>query len=180
MTVRNVVGTLTQFFDDAMAEQWTSIPANPMRHPGVRKEIPEGITRAEQRGMRRGEKAHLTRDQAGQLLACKAVPEDRRALYVLTMTSGGFRPGEAYALTWGDMELDAPIPCVHITKAVGKLRGIGLKDLKAGKTKTPDAVRTNPLHHVAVRMLRAWKTGGWVRVVGRHPKPTDLVFPSRE
>jgi hypothetical protein len=60
MTVRNVVGTLTQFFDDAMAEEWTEITANPMRHPGVRKEIPEGVTRAELRGMRRGEKAHGT------------------------------------------------------------------------------------------------------------------------
>jgi integrase len=180
MTVRNVVGTLTQFFDDAMAEEWASIPANPMRHPGVRKEIPEGITRAEQRGMRRGEKAHLTRDQADRLLACKAVPEDRRVLYALTMTSGGFRPGEAYALTWGDMELDAPIPCVSITKAVGKLRGTGPKEFESGKTKTPDAVRTNPLHHLALRLLRAWKAGGWTRLVGRHPKPTDLIFPSRE
>lgn len=66
------------------------------------------------------------------------------------------------------------------TKAVGKLRGIGLQELKAGKTKTPDALRKNPLHHLAVRMLRAWKAGGWVRLVGRHPKPTDLVFPSLE
>jgi integrase len=180
MTVRNVVGTLTQFFDDAMAEEWASIPANPMRHPGVRKEIPEGITRAEQRGMRRGEKAHLTRDQAGQLLACKVVPEDRRALYALTMTSGGFRPGEAYALTWNDVELDAPIPCVNITKAVGKLRGTGPKEFESGKTKTPDAVRTNPLHHLAMDLLREWKASGWVRLVGRPPKPTDLVFPSPE
>ena len=48
------------------------------------------------------------------------------------MTSGGFRPGEAYALTWNDMALDAPIPNVSITKAVSRIRGTGAQKLEPG------------------------------------------------
>ena len=147
-------------------------------HPGVRKEVPAGITLAERGGMKRGDKAHLTRDQAERLLTCPAVPEMRKVIYALAMTSGGFRSGELYGLTWADIELDAPIPVVHVTKALVEKGEDGWATV--GKTKTPDAVRDNPLHPLAARSLRAWKAGGWVQRVGRQAKPTDPVFPDEK
>ena len=45
-TCRNVVNTLTAFYEDVIAEEWVSLPANPMRHPGVRKEVPAGESKA--------------------------------------------------------------------------------------------------------------------------------------
>ncbi len=175
MTTRNVVNTLTTFFDDAMAEEWIAVPANPMRHPGVRKEIPPAETMGERRGLRRGEKSHITIEHAERLVTCAAVPEHRRVLYLLALTSGGFRSGELYGATWADVALDAPIPCIHITKSLAEKGPQGRNSI--GRTKTKDGVRTNPIHHLAVEALRAWKAEGWARRVGRQPRPTDPVFP---
>ena len=52
-SVRNIANTITMFFDDAMAEEWIDLPANPMRHPGVRKEIPCADTVAGRRTNKR-------------------------------------------------------------------------------------------------------------------------------
>jgi integrase len=175
-TTRNVVGSLTQLLDDCMAEEWVTLDANPMRHPAVRKEIPAAETMAERRGMKRGQKAHLTLDQASRLITCPDVPELRRVLYLVAMTSGGFRSGELYGATWGDVELDAAIPVIHVTKSLAEKGPRGRNTI--GKTKTRDGVRSNPLHHLAVKALRAWRSAGWVQRVGRHPRPTDPIFPS--
>src|SRR5450432_974438 len=45
-TVGNLVNSLSAFFDDAMAEEWVDLPANPVKHVAVRREVPERVTRA--------------------------------------------------------------------------------------------------------------------------------------
>jgi len=178
--VRNVAYTLTKFLDDALGEEWVDLPANPMRHPAVVGAIPPPQPVAEREGLlKRGEKVHLTLQQAEKLITCEAVPELRRVLYLVAMTSGGFRPGEAYGLLWSDVHLDEKIPRVSVRQAY-KLRARSKGATRLGKTKTPDAVRDNPLHPLAVRALRAWKAEGWPKHVGRGPKPSDPVFPSPE
>src|SRR5262249_6474596 len=39
-TVRNIYNTLGKMIDDAMAEEWVDLAANPLRHPKVRDELP--------------------------------------------------------------------------------------------------------------------------------------------
>jgi len=96
-------------------------------------------------------------------------------MYLLGMTSGGFRSGELYGMQWADIDLDAAIPCVYVRRALAEKGPTGRNTL--GKTKTRDAIRTNPLHRLAVRALRAWKAVGWTKLVGRKPEGTDFVFP---
>ncbi len=176
--VRNVAYTLTKLFDDALGEEWIDLPANPMRHPAVVAAIPPPQSVAERDGvLKRGEKVHLTVAQAERLIPCKDVPEWRRVLYLLAMTSGGFRPGELYGLVWSDIMLDEAIPRVRIRQAY-KLKARSKGGSKIGKTKTPDAVRDNPLHPLAERALRAWKAEGWAKLIGRSPRVNDPVFPS--
>ncbi len=91
------------------------------------------------------------------------------------MSSGGFRPGELYGATFADLDLDGSIPLIKIIKALREKGESGRNEI--GRTKTRDAVRTNPLHHLATRALRAWKSDGWARFVGRRPELADLVFP---
>jgi len=175
-TTRNVVNTLTAFFDDIMAEQWVDLPANPMRHPGVRKEIPDAITRAGKRVI-----VHLSRGAAEHLLACDAVPEQRRVRYLLAATSGA-RDGELAALRFDDVDLDAATFSISksATTKAGAMRPDGTKccGVAISEPKTDASVRVLPLHPLAVRALRAWKAQGWARWVGRQPQATDLVFPN--
>lgn len=165
-STRNVVNSLTAFFDDAMAEEWIDIPANPMRHPGVRKEIPDAVTRAGRRVI-----VHLSKPVAEKLLASPTTSEIRRTRYLVALTSG-MRDGEIAALRWDDVDLEART--LAVTKNLATKGPEGWATL--GKTKTDASVRTLPLHPLAARALKAWKATGWARHVGQHPKTTDAVF----
>ncbi len=68
-TFRNVVNSLTMFFDDAMAEGWLALMPNPMKHPAVRKEVPEAQTLAGQNVI-----IHLSRATAERLLKSPSSP----------------------------------------------------------------------------------------------------------
>lgn len=170
-TVNNIAGTLTTMLEDAMAEEWIASPANPMRHPGVRKELPEVKPRRGQ------DRVYLTRPQAEGLLRCPDVPEHRKARYMLALTSG-MADGEISGLNWSDVDLDAKPPRVEITKALALRGETGFATL--GDPKTENRKRTLPLHPLTVRALRAWRAKGWAEFAGHKPKSTDLVFPSPE
>lgn len=77
----------------------------------------------------RPEAVFLSRAEFSQLLA--HVPEEWQ-MFVLFMAGTGARWGEATALTWGDLNLDATPPTVRITKAWKKTKGAPL--LKHPKT----------------------------------------------
>jgi hypothetical protein len=53
-----------------MAEEWVDLPANPVKHVAVRREVPERVTRAGKHTI-----IHLTRATAEKLVTCAAVPE---------------------------------------------------------------------------------------------------------
>jgi integrase len=178
--VRNVAYGLTKFFDDALGEEWINLPANPMRHPAVRGEIPSPQSVAQRDGLlRRGEAVHLTLAQASKLVTCEEVPEFRRVLYIVGMLSG-LRAGELYGLRWGQVLFDDAVPHVRVRRAF-KLRGKkagGKLGTTLGDTKTDDSDRDVPLHPIALRALRAWHAEGWSRHAGRTPTTNDPVFAS--
>jgi integrase len=171
-TCRNVVNSLTAFFADMMAEEKIDIPANPMRHEAVRREVPEAVTLAGKHTI-----VHMSRANAEHLLVCPDTPEWRRVRYLLAFTSG-MAEGELSGLTFEDALLDADIPLVKVTKALALEGPDGWATL--GPTKTDNRVRTLPLHHLAVRALRAWKTEGWAKWVGHKPESTDIIFPNEK
>jgi integrase len=168
-TIRNIANTLTTMLDDAIALEWVESMPNHMKNKAVRDELPKARTRAGRNVI-----IHMNLDHAGRLIACEAVPEVRRVRYVVGFTSG-MRDGEISALTFADLDLDAEIPTVDVNKSLAMKGEGGWASI--GETKTEDANRKIPLHTLAVRSLRAWKAGGWVQLVGRHPKPADPVFP---
>jgi integrase len=165
-TTRNVVNTLSAFFNDAMAEQWVDLPANPMHHPGVRKEIPGAETRA-------GTVIYLSRPAVEKLLAAKTTPEHRRVRYLLAATSG-LRDGEIAGLRFEDVDVDAGT--VNVDKSLAEKGAEGWATL--GKVKTKGSERLLPLHPLAARALRAWKAAGWAHFIGRQPNASDPVFPN--
>jgi integrase len=173
-TCRNVVNTLTAFFADTMAEEWAELPANPMKHEAVRREIPDGVTLAGKHRI-----IHMTRPVAEKLLTADGVPEWRRVRTLLALTSGASE-GELSAIQWDDLDIgeQTKIPIVKITKALAKVGDEGWATLR--KTKTENRVRVLPLHSLATRALRAWHATGWAKHAGRAPKPTDPVFANDE
>jgi integrase len=169
---RNVVNSLTAFFADMLAEEKIRLPANPMRHEAVRREVPEAVTLAGKHIV-----VHMSREAAERLIVCPAVPEWRRVRHLLAFTSG-MAEGELSGITFEDVLLDAEVPLVKVTKALALEGPDGWATL--GPTKTDNRVRTLPLHHLAVRALRAWKATGWARWVGHKPESTDIVFPNED
>lgn len=165
-TMRNVVFTMTALLDDAVAERW-GLAHNAMREKCVRDEVPSAETRAGD-----GVVIHISRDQASKLLACPGVPEFWRVIDLLAVTSG-MREDEIGALTWAEVKLDAEVAHAEVNHSVD--RDGGKVILTAPKTK--HARRAVPLHHLALRALKAWKVGGWTQLVGRPAGPSDPVFP---
>jgi integrase len=169
-TVRNVVNSLTAFFADMLAEEKVNLPANPMKHEAVRREVPDGVTLAGRHLI-----LHMGRETAAHLITCPVVPEWRHVRYLLAFTSG-MGEGELSALTFDDAPLDVDIPVAKVTKSLAQKGPDGWATI--GPTKTPNRVRTLPLHHLAVRALRAWRATGWAQWVGRAPVSTDIIFPN--
>lgn len=165
-TARNVAATLKNLLDRAIDEERMTI-MNKMRSAAVREEMPDAITRAKADGV---DAVHVRRDAAATLVSCDRVPEDRRARYLVAMLTG-LRDGELSAITWADVVLDATRPFVDVSKSLDTKR-------EQNATKTRSSKRKVPLNPLATKVLRAWKAGTWVVLVGRKPKDTDAVFPT--
>ena len=159
-TVRNVVGTLSTFVQDCRAEEWVSLPGNPVRDPAVSKLLPE---------KEQTEPLPLNKQQAERLITGSNIPPQRRIRYA-TACFTGMRIGEMTPLLWQDLEgLDGDDGFVVINKSQ--------RDGVLGKTKTRTSNRKVPIHSQLAPRLRAWKARGWAEFVGRHPQPGDPVFP---
>jgi integrase len=168
-TVRNNMATLRDALDDAVGEEL--IASNPVKTPLVAAEIPQAETRAGENVI-----VHITLPDGERLLSCSHIPEERRARYLLAFTSG-MRDGEIAGLTWADVDLDGDT-VIRVTKQIPvKADGKDPK-LRACKPKTRYAHRTLPLHPQTSKALHAWKTNGWVLLVGRQPRRSDPVFPN--
>lgn len=147
-SIRKHTAVLRSLFQTAVADRDT--PHNPAQHvhPSSRNrptgpDIPRSLTTPEIR----------------RLLAELEHPWDLLAEFFIHT---GLRIGEAIALTWEDLDLEAPRARVRVTKQVylGRL----------GPPKTPTSNRTIPLAPTMTSRLAALRDE-------RAAQPGDLVFP---
>jgi len=164
-TVRAVFMTTHKMFADAVIDEL--IDVNPCQLP--RGELPKKIDNDPV--WRSG--AIFTRAEIEQITTDPRIPEDRRMLNAL-LFFGGLRFGEAAALTWDRYDSDLqPLGRLLVSHSWSTTRD----ELKGTKTEGPRAV---PVHPTLATMLAVWKAGGWATMMGRPPKPEDLIIPSRE
>ena len=165
---RNVVNTLSAFYEDARAEGWVKAAENIVRHPSVRKEVPEA-------GTVREEVVTLTLDAAQQLMGDERIPEHRRVRYAVGFLVG-LRDGEIAGLRWSDV-LDESPPCVRVRRAHA-LRSHAGSHASSADPKTPESRRKVPIHPALAEALAAWRADGCERFTGKIPQDEDPIFPS--
>jgi integrase len=111
--------------------------------------------------------AVFSRDELEALISDERVPHDRRVLYAL-FGLGGLRLSEAAGLRWEHLDgASAPLARLFVNQSYGR-----------PGTKT-GASREVPVHATLAEILSVWKRSGWASIYGRHPKPDDLVVPTR-
>jgi integrase len=164
-TIRAIFMTTHKMFADAVIDELIDI--NPCQLP--RGELPKKIDHDPV--WRSG--AIFTRFEIEQITTDPRIPEDRRMLYALLFFLG-VRFGEGAAATWGRYDPDLrPLGRILVSHSWSTTRG----ELKGTKTESPRAV---PVHPRLAAMLEDWKAHGWADMIGRQPKPEDLIVPSRE
>jgi integrase len=134
-TIRYAIAVLSAALEQAVRSQM--IASNPAR--GV--ELPK---RATQRRMRA-----LTIDEAAKLR--EAASGDRFEALFLLLIGTGLRPGEALALRWADLDLDAGR--LRVERSLGRRRKG--EPWRFEDPKTSGSRRTVPLPATIVRALRA-------------------------
>lgn len=92
----------------------------------------------------------------------------------LTLLTTGIRPGEARALVWENVHLDAEVPFIEIVSAVS-IDEDGNNDIRG--TKTEASVRRVTLPQRTVRALEAHRAHLAAKMLQKGWR-TDLVFPS--
>lgn len=155
-TTRQAHGLLSVILDAAV------------RHELVRRNVAKGTDRP---AKPRKEARHYTSEEVG---AIRSAAEGRRLEHYLTLLAyTGMRRGEALALRWSDLDLDAERPSLRITATLSRVEG----RLERTPPKTKAGRRTVPLVPVAVEALRdqrrrqakdrlaagpAWEDSGYV------------------
>jgi integrase len=167
-TILHVVSTFTGLVDAALADGWLTAPANILRHPGVRTELPEADDR---------EPVCLPPELVQQLLDAPVVPLERRARYVIAFTSG-MRDGEIAGIRLDRLDRETTPRAVRIEDAVALVGAKGPRGFAKPKApKTKSSRRTLPVHAAADAAISEWLAEGWERLVGRPPRPDDYLFP---
>ena len=134
-TVRTIYTVLRGALDVAVRDGLLrSNPAAAVKRPGVERK----------------EAQHLTADRAQSLL--EAIKGDRLEALFRLMLATGLRRGEALALHWSDVDLDAGLLRVRWTLSRTS-QGLQLDEPKTDKSR-----RTVPLPRSAVETLRAHRT----------------------
>lgn len=161
-----VTGALHTFFRDQFIAD--RIQANPMV-------LPRGlITRKSQH-----ERAIYTLQEIARLTsptglraADGTVYPDQVIWNALAFYTGA-REGEVCGLRWSDWDDDSkPLGCMTIER---QYAGEG----DDGETKTGTRRRV-PVHPELARQLKAWRRSGFELVIGRAPRPDDLIVPHRD
>jgi integrase len=131
-----------------------------VRNPASAVEAPRAAKR---------EMQFFTAEQLAQLFKAAKVKRDRFEALAVLLATAGLRIGEALALTWADVELNART--VRVTKQAQEAPGAA----KIVEPKTAAARRTVALSAIATVALRRR-----LRVAERegYAKPGDLVFPT--
>lgn len=97
-------------------------------------------------GVARKEAAHLDPQRVTELLA--AAKDSRYHTALLLIATTGLRRGEALALRWSDVDLDAGV--LRVRETVQRIEG----KLSTGEVKTDRSRRTIPLSQAIVALLR--------------------------
>jgi len=159
-TIRKVYGTLHTLFRDAVVEELIDVTPCVLSS----KELgPNEDKDPEWRAT-----AVYDRDELVKLISSEALPADRRMVYAL-MGLAGLRHGEMAGLHWRNYD--------DTREPLGKLVVARSYDHATTKSKRPREV---PVHPALAAMLAAWRSKGCVEILGREPKPDDLLVPSRE
>jgi integrase len=164
-TARHVYGVLHRMFEDALADEL--IESNPcaIKRGELAAKIDKDPT------WRSG--AVFTREEVEQLISDERVPEDRRVFYAIAFL-GGLRTGEVSALRF--RAYDASLePLGRLLVAASFDTRTRLE--KSVKTGNPREV---PVHPTLARVLAGWKLGGWQRMMGRAPRPDDVLVPKQD
>jgi integrase len=157
-TIRNVYTAITALFRSAQLHDLVEASPCILR----RQEL--GEIEDSKQGWRAT--AVYNRNELERLISDERIDEDRRMLYALEGI-GGVRHGEAAGLQWlhYDAELK-PLGRLTVARSYDKTR------TKTGRT------RLMPVHPVLAAMLADWRLRGWSAMMGRQPKPEDLIIPT--
>lgn len=159
-TVANAHGLLSTVLASAVEAKWR--PDN----PAYRIPLPQGLHE---------EMVFLTPNEFTRLLAI--LPPQWQSL-VLTAAGTGMRWGEVTALTWTDVDLDAPVPVLRVRQA-WKRTEHGSRVLGTPKTRrsvrtislSPEVVRAlDPLRDSADALVFRAKRGGKLHHQVWHPR----------
>lgn len=116
-------------------------------------------------------RAVYTRAEVERLLSDERIPEYRRVLWALLFV-GGLRVNEATPRRWEDFDPEA--------EPLGQLNVVSHLDVKLRQdipgTKNTPHPRPVPVHPTLATMLARWKMLGWPAMVGRTPRPDDLII----
>lgn len=102
--------------------------------------------------VRRAEIRPFSDDEVGRLLS--QARGDRLGAFVMVALALGLRPAEARALSWDDVDLDGPDPCVRVQRAFRRAPG----GESIGPPKTDRSRRTIALPLQCVTALRTRRT----------------------
>ena len=145
-----------------VAERWGLVARNVA-------ELVEPVT------VRRRQVEPFTMDEVTRLIA--ACRDDRLGALFTVALAVGLRPGEALALRWIDLDLEATPPVLHVRQALKKSPGGGLT---FGEPKSARSRRTIPLPSVCVGALREHRARQAAERLAAGPRWQDhgLVFTS--
>ncbi len=111
--------------------------------------------------------ALFTKAELETLISDERIPMNRRVFYALEGLAG-LRLGEAAGLHWrncGRQPELAPLGQLYVAFN-------GARALPKG-----DICRPVPIHPTLAAILAEWKLFGWAKMMGRQPRPDDLVVP---
>jgi integrase len=151
-TVRHVYAALSNLFRCAVSDEL--IAATPCVLP--RGVLPPSVDRDPEWRAR----AIFARPELEALLFDRRIDEDHRVLYGLKGLAA-LRHSEAAMLRWEQLEAREPLGAILLGRT---------------KAKRPRAV---PIHPTLQWLLDRWRLAGWQQLIGRTPRPQNLVIPAR-
>lgn len=143
--VRSIYGSLAQCIDAALAEEWLTLPANPVRHPACRAELPSVLPPDAD------EIRVMSLDAVSTFLWAPTTADEWRVRFLVLATSG-MRDGEMCALRWANVHEIEGVLCYDVRRSL-PVAG------EEKTTKTRSSKRPIPVHRLAAEALAVWRLG---------------------